>query len=145
METLLWLSRSSTYVPKHIPSWMSTVNREVALSTADHDSPLSCFGLCFHHLQARCCKPEHSGLISLSSLGLPEPDQSSCRSHTAGLLMQKNPQFLQICKKKQKTSAILSRQCDLQCIHLILGQMMLMPAAYIQGSISRNNVCMLRT
>lgn len=66
LETLLWLSRSSTYVPKHIPSWMSTVNRKVALSTADHDSPLPCFGFCFHHLQARCCKPEHSGLISLS-------------------------------------------------------------------------------
>lgn len=65
MESLLWYLRLSPYMPKHFPFWMSKVNKNVAVSPADHDSSLSCFDFCLHHLQARCFKPEYCGFIFL--------------------------------------------------------------------------------
>lgn len=52
-------------MPKHFPFWMSKVNKNVAVSPADHDSLLSCFDFCLHHLQARCFKPEYCGFMFL--------------------------------------------------------------------------------
>lgn len=63
VETLLGFGRPSPSHAKILPlSWMSA---EVALRTTDHDRPLSCFGFCFHHLQARCGGPGYRDLIFL--------------------------------------------------------------------------------
>lgn len=59
MKTLLVFARLSPQKPKHSHSSMSSVNRTVALSNTDHDRPLSCFGFCSHHLQARWCEIGH--------------------------------------------------------------------------------------
>lgn len=46
METVLWYLGLSPFMPKHFPSWMSRGDRNVAVSTKDHDSSLSCFDFC---------------------------------------------------------------------------------------------------
>lgn len=53
----------STYKSELSFRWMHIVSREVTVRITDHDRPLSCFGFCFLHLQARCCKPVHCDLI----------------------------------------------------------------------------------
>lgn len=59
MKTLLVFARLPPQKPKYSHSSMSSVNRTVALSNTDHDRPLSCFGFCSHHLQARWCEIGH--------------------------------------------------------------------------------------
>lgn len=65
MESLLWYLRPSPHMPKHFPFWMSKVNKNVAVSPTDHDSLLSCFDFCLHHLQARCFRLEYCGFMLL--------------------------------------------------------------------------------
>lgn len=46
IESVLQYLGPSPSVPKHFPSWISRVDRNVAVRTKDHDSLLSCFDFC---------------------------------------------------------------------------------------------------
>lgn len=46
MESVLRYLGHSPFMPKHFPSWMGRVDRNVAASTKDHDGSLSCFDFC---------------------------------------------------------------------------------------------------